>query len=193
MAEAMLVGSANVEDAEQLFRLVAQLSAGTIKRIPDGERGRRRNWLAAQGPFLAALEELEAVETGPNRYGSRGQVGKRFRPRAGVDPASVALDLPYAEDAAESFRTFRGLQEAGVLGRATRMQVSMPTAMATCLALIAPESQRQMLPVVERALARQVERIAAELRPDALAIQWDVAAEFMHMELAGAETFSRAD
>src|SRR5437763_15615058 len=138
MAEAMLVGSANVEDAEELFRLVAEVSGGAVARLAGGERGRRRNWLAAQGPFLAAVEELEAVKTGPNRYGSRGQVGKRFRPRAGVDPASVALDLPYAEDAAESFRTFRALQEAGVLGRATRMQVSMPTAMATCLALLAP-------------------------------------------------------
>src|SRR5947199_7998838 len=144
MAEAMLVGSANVEDAEQLFRLVAQLSAGTIKRIPDGERGRRRNWLAAQGPFLAAVEELEAVETGPNRYGSRGQVGRRFRPRAGVDPASIALDFPYAEDAAESFEKFLGLQDASVLGRSMRMQVSMPTAMATCLALVAPAWQREM-------------------------------------------------
>jgi hypothetical protein len=193
MAEAMLVGSANVEDAEELFRLVAQVSGGTIERIPDGERGRRRNWLAAQGPFLAAAPELEAVETGPNRYGSRGQVGKRFRPRAGVEPSSIALDLPYAEDATRSFDTFRALQDAGVLGRRVRMQVSMPTAMATCLALIAPESQREMLPVVESVLARQVERIAAELPPEALAIQWDVAAEFMHMELAGAETFSRAD
>jgi hypothetical protein len=193
MAEAMLVGSANVEDAEELFRLVAQVSAGTVGRIPDGERGRRRNWLAAQGPFLASVDELEAVDTGPNRYGSRGQVGKRFRPRAGVDASSIALDFPYAEDAAESFEKFRALQDAGVLGRSIRMQVSMPTAMATCLALVALESQREMLPVVERVLARQVERIVAELPPEALAIQWDVAAEFMHMELAGAEMFSRAD
>ena len=121
MAEAMLVGSANVEDAEELFRLVARVSGGTIARIPDGERGRRRNWLAAQGPFLAAVRELEAVETGPNRYGSRGQVGKRFRPRAGVEPSSIALDFPYAEDAAQSFETFRALQDGGVLGRRVRI------------------------------------------------------------------------
>jgi hypothetical protein len=191
MAESMLVGSANVEDAEELFRLVAQVSDGTIARIPDGERGRRRNWLAAQGPFLAAVEQLEAVDTGPNRYGSRGQVGKRFRPRAGVDAAEIALDFPYAEDAAESFAKFRALQDAGVLPSSLRMQVSMPTAMATCLALIAPESQREMLPVVERTLARQTEQITSELPRNSLAIQWDVAAEFMHMELANAETFSK--
>jgi hypothetical protein len=193
MAEAMLVGSANVEDAEELFRLVAQVSGDTIDRIPDGERGRRRNWLAAQGPFLAAVQELEAVDTGPNRYGSRGQVGKRFRPRSGVDPSALSLDFPYAEDAAESFRKFRALQDAGVVDRSVRMQVSMPTAMATCLALIAPEAQKEMLSVVERTLARQVEQIASELPQEALAIQWDVAAEFMHMELAGAETFSKDD
>jgi hypothetical protein len=33
--------------------------------------------------------------------------------------------------------------------------------------------------------------MAAELPGESLAIQWDVAAEFMHMELAGAETFSK--
>lgn len=191
MADSMLVGSANVEDAEELFRLVGGISAGTITRVPDGERGRRRNWLAAQGPFLASVGELDAVDTGANRYGSRGLVGKRFRPRAGIDPSSLRLDLPYAEDAAESFQTFRALQDAGVLGRAMRMQVSMPTAMATCLALIAPEAQTEMLPVVERALGRQVERIARMLPGDSIAVQWDVAAEFMHMELAGAETFSK--
>ncbi len=193
MADSMLVGSANVEDAEELFRLVAGVSARTIARIPDGERGRRRNWLVAQAPFLAAVEDLEAVDTGPNRYGSRGQVGKRFRPRAGVDPSSIALDLPYAEDAAESFKTFRLLQDEGVVDSAVRMQISMPTAMATCLALVAPESQKDMLPVVERALRRQVERIADQLPHEAVAIQWDVAAEFMHMELAGAGTFSKDD
>ena len=193
MADSMLVGSANVKDAEELFRLVGEISGGTVARIPDGERGRRRNWLVAQAPFLASLRELEPVERGPNRYGSRGQVGRRFRPRDGVEPSSIALDLPYAEDAAESFRTFRALQEDGALDGATRMQVSMPTAMATCLALVAPESQRDMLPVVERALARQVEQIAAELPHESLAIQWDVAAEFMHMELAGAGTFSHEE
>jgi hypothetical protein len=193
MADAMLVGSANVEDAEELFRLVARLSDGTIARVPDGERGRRRNWLAAQGPFLAAVQELEAVDTGSNRYGSRGLVGRRFLPRGGVDPSLIGLDLPYAEDAAESFATFRALQDAGVLGRSMRMQVSMPTAMATCLALIAPEAQREMLSAVERALARQVRQIDSSLPGDALAIQWDVAAEFMHMELAGASTFSQEE
>ena len=76
---------------------------------------------------------------------------------------------------------------------AVRMQISMPTAMATCLALVAPESQKDMLPVVERALRRQVERIADQLPHEAVAIQWDVAAEFMHMELAGAGTFSKDD
>jgi hypothetical protein len=191
MADSMLVGSANVGDAEELFRLVGEISGGTVARIPDGERGRRRNWLAAQGPFLASADDLEAVDTGPNRYGSRGQVGKRFRPRANVDLSWLEIDLPYAPDAAASFQMFRALQDDGVLDGETRMQISMPTAMATCLALIAPEAQPDMLPVMERALARQVDQIVAELSNDSLAIQWDVAAEFMHMELAGAETFSR--
>ncbi len=193
MADAMLVGSANVEDAEELFRLVAENSGGTLRRVPDGERGRRRNWLAAQGPFLSTVETLEAVDTGPNRYGSRGQVGKRFQPRAGVALEDIVLDLPYAEDAAESHATFRALQADGVLPPDPRMQICMPTAMATCLALIAPDAQRAMLPVVERALAEQVGRIAAELPNDGIAIQWDVAAEFMHMELAGATTFSQEE
>lgn len=190
MAKAMLVGSANVENAEELFTLVAEYAGGTIARVPDGERGRRKNWLVAQGPFLEATEELEAVDTGPNRYGSRGAVGKRFRPRPDVDLESLTLDFPYAEDAGASFAVFRRLQDRGVLPEGVRFQVSMPSAMATCLALIAPEFQRDMLPVIERTLARQVGRITAELPHERLAIQWDVAAEFMHMELAGASTFT---
>ncbi len=193
MAEGMLVGSANVTGAEELFRLVAATSAGTVKRIPDGERGRRVNWLAAQGPFLLAAPELEAVDTGPNRYGSRGQVGKRFRPRDGVDLSTLTLDLPYVRDALESFAAFRALQDEGVLDGDVRMQICIPTAMATCLALIAPEAQRAMLPVMERTVGDQVRRIAAALPHDRIALQWDVAAEFMHMELAGASTFSQEE
>ncbi len=191
MADAMLVGSANVENAEELFRLIGETSPQTFARIPDGERGRRRNWLAAQGPFLASNDTLEGVETGPNRYGSRGQVGKRFKPKDGVALDAIELDLPYAEDAADSFATFRALKDDGVLPAGMRMQICMPTAMATCLALIAPEAQREMLPVVERALGDQVSRILVALPHDGVAIQWDVAAEFMHMELAGASTFSQ--
>jgi hypothetical protein len=193
MADAMLVGSANVTGAEELFRLVAQTSAGTITRIPDGERGRRVNWLAAQGPYLLAAPELEAVDTGANRYGSRGQVGKRFRPRDGVDLSTLTLDLPYVEDALESFAVFARLQEEGVLGERVRMQICIPTAMATCLALIAPEAQRAMLPVMERTVGEQVRRIADALPHERIAFQWDVAAEFMHMELAGASTFSQEE
>ena len=191
MADAMLVGSANVNDAEELFRLIGETSPQTFARIPDGERGRRRNWLAAQGPFLASNDTLEAVDTGPNRYGSRGQVGKRFQPKDGVRLEDVELDLPYAEDAADSFATFRELQHDGLLPEGLRMQVCMPTAMATCLALIAPDVQRDMLAVVERALGRQIDGILAALPHDRVAIQWDVAAEFMHMELAGGSTFSQ--
>jgi len=190
MADAMLVGSANVEGAEELFRLVAATSGGTVTRIPDGERGRRVNWLAAQGPFLFDCDALEPVDTGANRYGSRGQVGKRFRPRAGADLSTLTLDLPYVEDAVASFAVFAALQDEGVLDDGVRMQISIPTAMATCLALIAPDAQRAMLPVMERTVGDQVRRIAARLPHDRIAIQWDVAAEFMHMELARAATFS---
>jgi hypothetical protein len=193
MADGMLVGSANVSGAEELFRLVAQTSGATIKRIPDGERGRRVNWLAAQGPYLLAAAELEAVDTGANRYGSRGQVGKRFRPRAGVDLATLTLDLPYLEDALESFAVFAALQEDGVVDEDVRMQICIPTAMATCLALIAPEAQRAMLAVMERTVGEQVRRIAAALPHERIAVQWDVAAEFMHIELAGASTFSQQE
>ncbi len=193
MADAMLVGSANVTGAEELFRLVAATSGDTVKRIPDGERGRRVNWLAAQGPFLFAAPELEAVDAGANRYGSRGQVGKRFRPRDGVDLSAVTLDLPYVEDALESFAAFAALQDEGVLDADVRMQICIPTAMATCLALIDPEAQRAMLAVMERTVGEQVRRIAAELPHDRIAFQWDVASEFMHMELAGAATFPQEE
>jgi hypothetical protein len=151
------------------------------------------NWLAAQGPYLFAAAELEPVDVGGNRYGSRGQVGKRFRPRAGVDLSTLTLDLPYVEDALESFAVFAALQEEGAVGDDVRMQICIPTAMATCLALIDPEAQRAMLPVMERTVGDQVRRIADALPHERIAFQWDVASEFMHMELAGASTFSQEE
>ena len=41
MADAHLVGSVNLADAEQVFRTVAAHSGTSLRRTPDGERGRR--------------------------------------------------------------------------------------------------------------------------------------------------------
>jgi hypothetical protein len=49
---AHLVGSAPVDEPEQLFELVAASLARHVRRVPDGEVGERDTWIRWQYPRL---------------------------------------------------------------------------------------------------------------------------------------------
>jgi hypothetical protein len=48
MAEGHLVGSMNLDDAEEVFRTVSEQAGDAIPSIPDGETGPRKGWIFHQ-------------------------------------------------------------------------------------------------------------------------------------------------
>jgi hypothetical protein len=104
----------------------------------------------------------------------------------GVDPADLALaPLGYAEAATESWEVFRALRDEGVIAPGTRFQVSLPTPAAVVAAFVVPEDRERFEPVYRDALYGELDRIAAVVPHDSLAIQWDTAVEFGFIEHAG--------
>jgi methionine synthase II (cobalamin-independent) len=77
---------------------------------------------------------------------------------------------------------FTRLKDEGVIPPPTRFQVSMPTTIAIMWPFIVPDHRRRLMPVWERALAREASLVAAAIPHEELAMQWDVAVEFSLIE-----------
>jgi hypothetical protein len=182
VANAHLVGSMNLRDADEVFQTVGRLAGDSLTRIPDGERGRRAGWIGAQVPVLMQSPQLSHEVHPPQEYGT-GEPRIEFRPREGVASEELSLSLPYAEDAIASHRLMRDFIDRGEIPPGTKLQVSIPTAVATLVAFFARDVQSELLEPIEHILGGEVDRIADAIPHDEVAIQWDVAVEFNYIEL----------
>ena len=167
---AHLVGSVPLASAEAVFRLVAAKLGTRVRRIPDGETGPRADWIVWQYPVLSSRPQFEVAPPTPQSY----RALPRLRLQPGQDAKALEFDsLGYADAAAASYRSFAVLKRDGVVPRGCRFQVSLPTPLAPVSAFVAVEDQAAVEPAYERAMRRELARIAAEIPHDQLAVQWD--------------------
>lgn len=183
---ALLVGSVNYDDAEKTIRTAAETLGGHLRRIPDGEVGRRFHWILFQPDVLAQAEGIERVGDEPVLV--RGLDARPLRLAEGVDAASIVLPpLGYADAAIESYAVFRRLRAEGVVPEGVRFQVSLPTPVAVVGAFFHGDDRHAIEPVYTAALLRELDEIVAAVPADDLAVQWDVAVEFAIIEAGGYE------
>ena len=174
---AHLVGSVPLASAEAVFRLVAGELGTRVRRIPDGETGPRADWIVWQYPVLSSRPQFEVAPPTPRSY----RALPRLRLRPGEDVSALEFDsLGYADAAVASYRTFAVLKRDGVVPRGCRFQVSLPTPLAPVSAFVAVEDQAAVEPPYERAMRRELARIAAEIPNDQLAVQWDTQPRARH-------------
>lgn len=182
-----LVGSVPLPDAETVFRTMSDAWGPHLRRISDGETGRRGRWIWFQREML---EQHPAMEPDPDEppyalYQWDGELLREtsyIRFRQGVDPAAVDFPTGYAEAALESFDLYTRLQKDGVIPGDTRFQVSLPTPMATAYMYVSPAARDAYLPAYERSLLSAVSEILASTPHDRLSIQWDVCQEVLLFE-----------
>ena len=181
---AHLVGSVNLPTAEEVLGTVAERLGEHITHIPDGEVGERYYWLQFQTRRFDRTPGL--VRLGDTPILIRGEFDQRpFALDGSVAAADLRFpDLGYADAAIESFGTFRRLQEAGTIPAGTRFQVSLPTPAAVVGVFFAPQDRAAIEPVYTAALFAELDRIAAAIPHEALALQWDTAVEFAWLERA---------
>lgn len=183
---ALLVGSVNFDDAETTIRTAAELLGPRLRRIPDGEVGKRFHWIMFQPDVLGEAEGIERIGDEPIPF-KAGLDARPLRIADGVDAASIQLPpLGYADAAIESYAIFRRLRDEGVVPAATRFQVSLPTTVAVVSSFFFGDDRAAIDPVYTAALLAEVERILAAIPHDDLAIQWDVASEMGVIEAAPA-------
>jgi len=200
--EVLLVGSVGLKDSEDVFRAVGPLLGHRMRRIPDGETGARTSWVAR---LRFALENNPAFEDDPQEVAAGGRIthpaegtrtwkGSAIVPRGAPPPPRLRLradvklqdirigDLGYPEVAIESYRVLCRLREEGVVPKALRFQVALPTAAAFLNAHVVYEHHAAVEPVYRKRLLSEVDEILAAIPHRDLAIQWDVSTEIGQWE-----------
>ncbi|WP_292786210.1 MULTISPECIES: hypothetical protein [unclassified Microbacterium] len=179
---ALLVGSVNFDDAETTMRTAAELLGDRLRRIPDGEVGKRFHWIMFQPDVIGQADGIERIGDEPIPFPA-GIDARGLRIAEGVDPATIALPpLGYASAAIESYGLFARLREEGAIPAGTRFQVSLPTPLAVISSFFHGDDRAAIEPVYTAAMLRELDEILAAIPHDDLAVQWDVASEMGILE-----------
>src|SRR5262245_38265165 len=193
MRDVHLVGSVPLANAEQVFATVAEALGPRLKRIPDGETGARSDWITwlepafADNPaFRKSGEFFRVHATGTGR--------ERYALREGAAASDVRFDnLFYADIAKQSYAVFQRLKQAGRIPAAARFQVDLVPAHSVLWLFLVDALHAPIDPIYNAALVREIDKIAAVIPHDELAIQFDVAsAVFARLERNEASGYGRS-
>jgi len=176
----VLVGTVPLNSTDEVLRLVGPTLGTRLKRVTDGETGKRSYWVSSQAYLVARHPLLEPA--GHNWDPDSGVVPKegppKYRLRAGVDPKTFTMPtFGYPEAARESYARFVQLKKEGVIPPAVKFQVTLPTPLAFVTALIDPASQAALGPAFEACVRQELAGVLAAVPHDQLAFQWDVCLE----------------
>jgi len=181
---ALLVGSVNHDDAETTIRTAVSVLGHRLRRVPDGEVGKRFHWIMFQPDVLGQANGIERVGDEPIPFPA-GLDARPLRIADGADAASIVLpSLGYADAAVESYRVFARLRDEGVVPDGIRFQVSLPTPVAVVSSFFSGDDRAAIEPVYTAAVLRELDEILDAVPHQDLAIQWDVASELGIIERA---------
>lgn len=171
-----LVGSVPLHDGEAVFRALAEQLGERAPHYPDGETGERHYWIRWQQAVFERHPQLE-LDAAAKAY-REGSPLNAYRPRSGVRPEDIAFgSLGYADAAISSYAAFARLKSQGVVPKAVRFLVALPTPIAVVTSFVTPSLRAALEPAYELALLAELKRIAAAVPHDQLALQWDVCHE----------------
>ena len=185
-----LVGSVPLASTEDVFRTVATRLGPHLEWLPDGETGKRLDWITWLEPVFAGSAALQPsgkifrVHPGANP-------STRYTLKPGMTAADVTFaNLGYADNAIQSYRAFAALKQAGVIPARVKFQVDLVPAHSVLWLYIEDELQAALDPVYNAAVKREIDQLAAAIPAAELAIQLDVAsAVFARLERAQASSY----
>jgi methionine synthase II (cobalamin-independent) len=176
---AHLVGSAPVQDAEDMFRLSMTHMGENLKRLPDGEAGERDTWIRWQHAKIDKSEQMVQIDR-ENVYVPRPP----FAVAAGIESAEQIEfpNLGYADAAIESFSVFQKLSDEGVITKSMRFQVGLPTPLSVAIFYVESGSRNLFEQAYKRALKQELLRMLEHIPAESLSIQWETVSEFGILE-----------
>ena len=172
-----LVGAVGLDSVPETYETLGKILGDRMRRVPDGEPGGRRMWIAWQFPLLRASPYLQAVPPAP---GQSIIFFPYVKLAEGVTQEELRFgELGYAREAMASYAEFKAAKAAGKLPAGVRFQVSLPTPYAVIQAFAVAEDAPKIEPAYEKAMLREVAKICSVVPHSDLAIQWDVCPEMV--------------
>lgn len=188
-----LVGSVPLASAREVFETVGAALGPRLKRIPDGETGERADWITWLEPVFAESAALE--KSGELfRLHATATPRIRYRLKPGHSVADVRFDnLFYADIAQRSFEDFASAKRDGKIPATCRFQIDLVPAHSVIWLYLQDDLHAPLDPVYNAALKREIEKIAARLPHDQIAIQFDVAsAVFARLERNDVSSYGKS-
>ncbi|CAK3781957.1 Hypothetical predicted protein [Lecanosticta acicola] len=182
-----LIGSVPLPDTESVFRSLTALLPNRLRRITDGETGKRQGFTTFQAEVFAAYPPMltEFTHNAPIQ-------DKPFTPEQVEDGIAIlkkaGIRTGYDDAAIESYATFRKLRDEGVIPKGVKFQVCMPTVANVISPFTQRAFQAQVEPVYEEAFFKALRRIQDSIPHEDLAIQVDVALDTAFWEATNPRT-----
>jgi hypothetical protein len=178
-----LVGSVPMASAQAVFEHVSAVLGQRLKRIPDGETGERSDWITWLEPVFANNPAFQ--KSGEFfRVHATGTGRERYMLKPGLRPQDARFDnLFYADIAQQSYSIFKQLKEAGKIHARAKFQVDLVPAHSVLWLFLIEALHAPVDAIYNAAVKREIDKIAAAIPHQELAIQFDVAsAVFARLE-----------
>lgn len=185
-----LVGSVPLADTKAVFETVSAALGPHLLTLPDGETGERLDWITWLEPVFGDNPAFElSDETFQLHAGVAGR--RRYGLKHGVSLADVKFDdLFYAEIARRSYAEFAALKGQGKIPARVKFQVDLVPAHSVIWLFVKESLQRDIDTIYNDAVLCEIDKIAASIPHDELAIQFDIAsAVFARLERAQASPY----
>jgi methionine synthase II (cobalamin-independent) len=178
-----LVGSVPMPDAAQVFETVSAALGPSLLTLPDGETGERLDWITWLEPVFANNPAFE-ISSETFQLHSTALKHRRYRLKPGVSIKDVKFEnLHYTDVAKRSYDTFAALKRQGKIPAKVKFQVDLVPAHSVIWLFIQEDLQRAIDPIYNDAVMREIDKIAAAIPHDEVAIQFDLAsAVFARLE-----------
>jgi len=179
-----LVGSVPLPDARTVFSTVSAALGPYLKSIPDGETGERLDWITWLEPIFAKHPAFEPSGETFQLHGALQRKDRRYQLRASASIKDVRFDnIFYADHAIKSYGEFAALKRQGVIPAHVKFQVDLVPAHSIIWLYVQEDLQAAVDPLFNDAVLREIDKIAAAIPHDQLAIQFDIAsAVFARLE-----------
>jgi hypothetical protein len=187
-----LVGSVPLGSAGEVFTTVSDALGPRIRRLPDGETGARSDWITWLEPVFG--ENPAFQKSGEFfRVHASGTGRERYTLKPGLSAREVRFDnLFYADIAKQSYTEFKRLKEADKIAAGVKFQVDLVPAHSVIWLFLVDALHGPLDPIYNDAVKREIDKIAAAIPHDELAIQFDVAsAVFARLERNETSSYGR--
>jgi hypothetical protein len=170
-----LVGSVPYFDTETVFRESIARMPGRLKRLPDGETGKRAFFTYWQFSVFDSVPECVSP------FEMNRAIPSKALPHAEVQAniarlPNLSISTGYDDAALASYAIFKRLKAEGVIPKNMRFQVSLPTSANVVIALY-HQYRAVGFKVYEAALFRAMRRIQDDIPAEDLSIQINLAVD----------------